>query len=134
MKNLIISLIFALIFGCSTYQNNTTFSGSRYISKDNIRGKPAIEFSDSTFKYTKGIYDGYGKWKISSNGKFLILEGNFFLELPNKDSIFIEKLNIKIQTKDKDLHWIETINKKFKIKNDETLIDSDFDYVYIKEK
>ena len=134
MKHLIQIFILFLILRCSSYQNYI-FSGYKYINKENpyTYGHSIIEFSDSTFQYTKNNYIRYGKWKMSSNGKFLILEENYFIEMQHEDSIFIEKLNTSIQFIKKDRFSKQTINKRFKIKNEETLVDES-GYVYNREK
>jgi hypothetical protein len=139
MKKIFIFMLIALIVRCGSLKTkrNISFTGSLYICTSYIGGtigKPSITFAtDSTFIFNeRSLYEGKGKWKISPNGKYILLAGSIFFKFPGED-VFIESLNTTLKTGYK-LTWVDSLNKKFKIKNEETLIDNDYGYVYIKQK
>jgi hypothetical protein len=102
-------LVFSIIIlsSCSLLKVKTdTFKGCCYIcDKGEMVGNTSITFNDSTFVYKErgGILEGIGKWKLSSNSKFLFLE----CSLKNKSG---------------DLNIEKQVNLKLKIKGNKKLI------------
>jgi hypothetical protein len=137
MRKLFIFILITLIIGCASLKakKNIILKDSVFAGIENIevREKSTIKFiTDSTFIYTLGdLHEGRGKWKISPNGKYILLTGNLFFKFPRED-VFIESLNATLKT-GYQLTWMQSLNIKLRIENEDTLINK-YGYVYIKEK
>jgi hypothetical protein len=68
-------------------------------------GNTTLLFKDSTFTYSErgGLYEGEGKWYISSDGKYLILKGASTLANYKGTEIELKKeINLKLRIKGKN--------------------------------
>lgn len=74
-------------------------------NKGDMVGNTTLILKDSTFTYSErgGLYDGNGKWHMSSDGKYLILNGVSTLANCKGTEIELKKeINIKLKIKGKD--------------------------------
>jgi hypothetical protein len=100
MKRLTLFII-VILQGCSLSKNAPlALNGSYYIcDKGEMVGNTTILFRDSTFIYTErdGLLESEGKWKLSSNGKFLLLEG--VKKNKSGDINLSQKMNLELRIK-----------------------------------
>jgi hypothetical protein len=103
MKRLFLFIIVA-IQGCSLMKvAPLALKGSCYISnKGPMVGNSTLLFNDSTFLYTEsgGLFEGEGKWKLSSNDKLLVLD--CFIRTKSGDLKLIQNRHFELRIKGRD--------------------------------
>lgn len=100
-------LLIVVLHGCKLLRTTAIeIDHSCYVcNKGDMVGNTTLILKDSTFTYSErgGLYDGEGKWHMSSDGKYLILNGVSTLANYEGTEIELKKeINIKLRIKGKD--------------------------------
>lgn len=104
MRKVILFIIVIIIQGCSLLkQTPLSLNGACYVSKlGPMVGNSTISFGDSTFVYTErgGLFEGVGKWKLSPNGKIVIMK--CVINAQNTDLTLEQNRYFELKIKGKD--------------------------------